>query len=448
MELTPSKIYEEYFKNNLDKQSAAKLLISLIDNCESDKVRVESIQALEKIKIDDNKSFRFLENLLISDSSERVRNSAALILKNLYINRALEPMKWALIHEQSPSCLNTIYLALIKIIKNLVENNQQILYSEVKKIREKEFRICLEQLSKVKSIEYLTNKELAETLVNYFTFLLLKKLYWRIKFKIENCKFIELDFIFKGLTKIPEPIKYLSSLKTLIFRYNQLTTLPEWIGGLSSLESLNLNVNNIKMLPETIGSLTSLKELFLWKNELRELPKRICFLSKLEIINLRLNQIETLPENIGNLSSLRELNLHVNKLHYLPKTLGRLKSLENLNLSWNEIRSIPSSIGKLTSLKVLDLERNELITIPEEITSLKSLKVLNLSDNRLSSIPDKIGNLTSLQHLYLSRNRLKNLPESIKSLTKLKELYLSENNLTISSIFLNELEEKGVQIYF
>jgi len=103
MELTPSKIHEEYLKNNLDKHSAAKLLISLIDNSESDKLRVESIQGLEKIKIDDNKSFRFLENLLISDSSEKVRNSAALILKNLYIDRALEPMKWALIHEESPS---------------------------------------------------------------------------------------------------------------------------------------------------------------------------------------------------------------------------------------------------------------------------------------------------------------------------------------------------------
>ena len=448
MELTPSKIHEEYFKNNLDKQSAAKLLISLIDNCESDKVRVESIQALEKIKIDDNKSFRFLENLLISDSSERVRNSAALILKNLYINRALEPMKWALIHEESPSCLNTIHTTLIKIIKNMVENNQQILYSEVKKIREREFRISLEQLSKVKSIEKLTNKELAEILINYFTFLLLKKIYWRIKFKIENCKFIELDFIFKGLTEIPEPIKYLSSLKILIFRYNQLTTLPEWIGNLFSLESLNLNVNNIKMLPETIDSLVSLKELLLWKNKLKALPKRIGCLSKLERINLRLNQLETLPDTIGNLSSLRGLNLHDNKLHYLPETVGYLNSLETLNLSWNELRALPSTIGKLTVLKVLDLERNELTAIPEEIGSLKSLKVLNLSDNKLDIIPDTIGNLTSLQYLYLSRNKLNILPESLKYLTKLKELYLSENNLKESLKLLNTLKQKGVKIYF
>ncbi len=448
MELTPSKIHEEYLKNNLDKHSAAKLLISLIDNSESDKLRVESIQGLEKIKIDDNKSFRFLENLLISDSSEKVRNSAALILKNLYIDRALEPMKWTLVHEESPSCLNIIHTTLIKIIEKLVEGNQQILLSEVKKIREREFRISLEQLCEVNSIENFTSKELAEILINYFTLSLLKKTYWRLKFKIENCKFIELDFIFKGLTKIPEPIKYLSSLKTLIFRYNQLTALPEWIGNLTSLESLNLNVNNIKMLPETIGSLVSLKELFLWKNELRTLPKSIGSLSRLERINLRLNQIESLPDTIGNLSSLREFNLHDNKLPYLPETLGCLKSLEDLNLSWNEIRDLPSSIGKLTALKVLDLERNELTAIPEEITSLKSLKVLNLSDNKLNSIPDKIGNLTSLQYLYLSRNRLNNLPESLKYLTKLKELYLSENNLTKSLILLNKLEEKGAKIYF
>lgn len=448
MERSPEQIYKEYIEKILDKTSAIDQLLYLIDNSQSQIDRIESIEILDKIGSRDDRVFKLLENLLISDSSERVRNSAALILKNLYFNRVLEPMKWALIHEESPSCLNTIHTTLIKIIKNLVENNQQILYSEVKKIREREFRISLEQLSKVKSIEKLTNKELAEILINYFTFLLLKKIYWRIKFKIENCKFIELDFIFKGLTEIPEPIKYLSSLKTLIFRYNQLTTLPEWIGSLTSLESLNLNVNNIKMLPEAIGSLVSLKELLLWKNELRTLPKNICSLSKLERINLRLNQIETLPDTIGNLSSLREFNLHDNKLHYLPETLGCLKSLEALNLSWNEIRDLPSSIGKLTALKVLDLERNELTAIPEEITSLKSLKVLNLSDNKLNSIPDKIGNLTSLQYLYLSRNRLNNLPESLNYLTKLKELYLSENNLTKSLILLNKLEEKGAKIYF
>ena len=53
---------------------------------------------IDKIPLDDKKTFKFLENLLISDSSEKVRISAALILQNLYLDKALEPMKWALIH--------------------------------------------------------------------------------------------------------------------------------------------------------------------------------------------------------------------------------------------------------------------------------------------------------------------------------------------------------------
>ena len=38
MELTPDKIYKDYLKNNLDKPSATKLLFSLIENSEKEKV--------------------------------------------------------------------------------------------------------------------------------------------------------------------------------------------------------------------------------------------------------------------------------------------------------------------------------------------------------------------------------------------------------------------------
>ncbi len=69
MELTPEKIYEEYKKNNLDKLSATELLFSLIDNSDKDKIRVESIRELANIDARDGKTFKHLENLVISDFS-------------------------------------------------------------------------------------------------------------------------------------------------------------------------------------------------------------------------------------------------------------------------------------------------------------------------------------------------------------------------------------------
>lgn len=452
MELTPGKIYEEYSTNNLDKSSAIKLLLSLIENSDSNYARVDSIKGLERIKADDNNTFKFLENLLISDTSEAVRTTTAIVLKNLFLNKSLEPMKWALIHENSPSCLKTIYLILIKIIKNMVETQNSIsrstLLNEVKSIRRKEFNLGFEILCESQELEKFTKDELGDILINYFTITFLEKTYWRLKYKIEKCKIVELDFIFKGLTSLPEVIKDLSNLKTLILRYNQLTQLPDWLGSLRYLETLNINVNNLNKLPASIGLLSSLKELFLWKNELTALPSAIGNLSHLEILNLRLNQLSSLPETIGNLTSLKELNLHDNQLGYLPESFRALNSLEKLNLSWNNIKALPKSLGFLPSLRFLDLERNELVKLPDSIAYLSSLEVLNLSDNKLKEIPNSIGNLTSLQYLNLSRNELDDVPKSIESLTSLRELYLGENNISFIPKSLKNLEKFGLKIYF
>ncbi|MFX0082153.1 MAG: leucine-rich repeat domain-containing protein [Candidatus Hodarchaeota archaeon] len=451
MELKPDKIYKDYLKNKLDKSSATKLLFSLIENSEKEKIRADCIKELGRIEAKDSQTFKFLENLLISDSSEIIRNSAALALRNNFFDKILEPMKWALIHEESSFCLNTIYLILINIIQNLASNSNVLakstLLTEVRKIRRKEFKLGFEILCEKKGLDTFTNNDLSEILINYFTIIFLEKSFWRLKFRIENCTIVELDFIFKGLTNIPSAIKYLTHLRTLIVRYNQLTQLPDWLGSLSTLEELNINVNNLNKLTSSIGMLSSLRKLLLWKNELTYLPPTIGKLSSLEILNLRLNQLKILPETVGKLSSLKELNLHDNQLTYLPESLKGLISLEKLNISWNNIKLLPNSIGYLPSLKFLDIERNELAFLPKSIGYLSSLEFLNLSDNKLRRIPETIGNLSSLQYLNLSRNELDSIPESIGSLKSLKELYLGENNINKIPKNLKNLEHSKLKIY-
>jgi Leucine-rich repeat (LRR) protein len=451
MELTPDKIYKDFLKNNLDKPSATKLLFSLIENSENERVRAECIKELDRIEAKDSQTFKFLENLLISDSNETIRNSAAITLRNNFLDKILQPMKWALMHEESLSCLNTFYLTLIKILHNFNLNTDPLakstLLTEVKKIRRKDFKLGFEILCETKDIDAFTKKDLIDILINYFTMIFLEKSYWRLKFKVENCAIVELDFIFKGITKLPEAIKFLTQLRMLTLRYNQLTQLPDWVGSLSALEELNINVNNLNKLPNTIGMLTSLKELSLWKNELTYLPNTIGKLLSLESLNLRLNQLKKLPEMIKNLTSLKELNLHDNQLTRLPESLSALISLENLNLSWNNLELLPGSLGYLPSLKILDLERNELVYLPDSIGNLSSLEFLNLSDNKLKKIPESLCNLKSLQYLNLSRNQLDKIPESIGLLTSLKELYLGENNFRVIPKNLKHLECNELKIY-
>ena len=452
MELTPDRIYKDFLKNNLDKHSAAKLLLSLIENSDNDKIRVECIKEIGRIGIKDNHTFKILENLLISDSNEVIRNTAALTLGKNYLEKILEPMKWALIHEDSPLCLNTIYLTLIRVLHNLVENSSPLtkstLLSEVKKIRRKEFRLGFEIMCEAKPINSFSKIDLSDILINYFSIILLEKSFWRLKFKIEECKIVELDFIFKGITSLPGVIEYLSQLKILILRYNQLVHLPDWLGVLKSLEELNINVNNLNKLPESIGKLSSLRELHLWKNELTHLPATVGQLKSLETLNLRLNQLQILPDSFDNLSSLRELDLHDNQLKSIPESLKKLSSLEKLILSWNQIEKIPESIGYLSSLMILDLERNELVDLPDSIGHLSSLELLNLSDNKLKRIPESIGNLINLKYLNLSRNEINILPKSIASLKSLKELYLGENNFQTIPKSIKYLESYGVKIYY
>ncbi|MFX0075027.1 MAG: leucine-rich repeat domain-containing protein [Candidatus Hermodarchaeota archaeon] len=455
---TPLKIFEELNNNILDKQSAIQNLIALIENSPKISHRLESLKILRKISINFGKfegnrdTLRdFLENLLISDTDELIRNEAALILSYEYKEDALEPLRWALHHEESPLCLHTIFDSLINIVTSLTNKKEPtaklILIHEIKLIKEKDFRIGFEVLKSTNKTEDFNSEKLASIVKNYYSILYLTKSYWRLKYKVEKCKIIELDFMFKGLTKLPEAVKHLTNLRKLVLRYNQITEIPDWIESLHALESLNLNVNNINKLPLAIGSLDNLKELLLWKNELQDLPNSICSLRSLKTLNLRLNYLKRLPSNIGDLINLTDLNLHDNKLTQIPDSISLLKSLETLNLSWNLLSNLTQSITNLSSLKSLDLERNELIRVPISIDSLTSLEILNLGDNKLESIPESIGNLRKLRILNLSRNRLSNIPQSILNLHNLEELYLSENNLNINFEFVKAIEKMGAKVF-
>ena len=80
MELSPERIYEDFSKNVIDRTSATKLLLSLIESSEREDVRVESIKKLNHIGVNNDEVFKLLENLLISDSNETIRNTAAIVL--------------------------------------------------------------------------------------------------------------------------------------------------------------------------------------------------------------------------------------------------------------------------------------------------------------------------------------------------------------------------------
>lgn len=408
MKLTPKKVFDNHINNHLEKSTAFEQLTSLIENSEDVDVRLESIKIIGDLEIISNRAFILLENLLISDTSEDVRIAAAEMLRIHFIDRAFEPMKWALQHESSNRCLYSIINSLITMVTSLGKQDdftsRSILINELNKAPHKEFRIGFQELCEKRKIETITNKELADILIDCF-----------IVFHLE--KYTNKD-------------------------YSEIVVLEK-----CKATELNLNTSNLTELPPSIGFLSSLKKLSLWINRLKDIPESIGLLSSLESLNLRVNYLKKLPDSIDCLKSLKELDLYANRIISIPSSIGSLNSLERLILSKNELTNLPVSMGSLSSLKILDLSKNELELLPESIGLLTSLEILNLQQNNLDSLPDSIGNLSSLQTLIISKNQLKTLPETLNSLKKLKELYLGENYPKILPKGLEILENQGLKIF-
>ena len=474
MLITPSKIYEDFKNNILDKLSAVNILISLIENSKNNIIRTESIEIIEKIGYKDEKIFNILENLLISDLNTKVRTAAANAIKNNFLHKALSPMIWAIQNESSISCLKIINKCIIKIIITLVEQenkiNKSLLIKEIENITDYKFRDNINDLIENGKLEAFSYKELTQILIDHIAISLLKKQFRKIKFELENGILKKLDLRFRYLNITSERILSNSpfiiptiggdnfifefgtsfpfnSIKELHLNYNSLNAIPNWIKSLSQLESLTIYGNKLKNLPNWIGSLLNLKKLSLSNNNLTVLPESLKKLNSLEYLSLSGNNLKHLPDWFGTYRSLKILGLDNNNIISLPKSLESLTSLKKLYLGNNNLKNLPKIFGSLSLLKSLWLEKNYLKTLPESIGELSSLEYLCLNDNLLICLPESIGSLKSLKYLHVNNNNLSKIPESIGLLPSLKELWLKGNNIKDLPESVKKLEKNGLLIY-
>jgi len=305
MALTPLKIYQDLKNNSLDKKNAAELLITLIENSEKDDVRLESVQLLEKIDIKDDKIFKMLENLLISDSNGIVRTLAANYIKKSFIEYAIAPIKWAIQYESDYNCILTIIETLIKIDN---EESKSILVNEIKKIRKTKymdkdkqyknnFRKSLKELFKTKKIKTFSCKELAEILINYKTIEALIKKFYTLYFKLENGLVIALDLSDLGWNVNVWKQKYADRIKSI----------SDIIGlmNLKYLKSLDLSNNRIESVEDLIN-LKNLTHLYLSNNKIN--IENLDFFEKM--LNLKFLDIHRNP--IADKLNIQEIRKKLN----------------------------------------------------------------------------------------------------------------------------------------
>lgn len=273
MVYTPEKIYEDFKRKQLDKDSAFDLFLSLIENSNNYDIRRKCIQRMAKIGTFNLKFFEMLENLLISDENEEIRNLAAIMIKNYFIGMALQPMKWAIRHESSYNCTITVIRALEKIdsqeskkallqeIKNIKKSK---FFDKEKQYRNKKFKSTISKLLKSRKIGKFTPKELAEILINYKTIAALKEKFYSVFYELDlkNGLISELD-----LSDVQYEVRgwkgeYRNNIKEL----SEITGLK----NLEKLSSLNLENNQIKDVEE-LTSLKNLTHLYLSNNNIDDI---------------------------------------------------------------------------------------------------------------------------------------------------------------------------------
>ena len=442
---TPIKIYEALNKGEINRDSAADLLIYLIENADMVGTRIESIKTLQKIEHKSDKVYSILENLMISDSYEEIRTLAAITLKWLFQEKALSPLKWALDHEKSWQ----FQLDIISYISEInTDRAKSILIEKIKKFENYQFTKSLSPYINTKEIHNFDIKELEYIVINYIVIQYFREALKEFNYRVENGFVTELNLSFasekyfgwKVLKYLSSFLGYFKKIRKLELRSNQIGRFPNSIFSLDTLAYLDLSHNNINNLPEGIRTLKSLEWLNLRYNNLREIPNSIGTLPNLKTLDLKHNKLSMLPTTIGDVLSLEVLNLHGNQFRMLPSALENLSSLKTLKFGLNNLEFIPEWIKNLQSLKKLGLGGNKLLSnFQEWIDFLPPLKELNLYDNDITDLPDSIGILDSLESLKLPNNCLTELPGSFKNLSNLRKLDLSWNDIRFLPEWINSL---------
>jgi hypothetical protein len=303
MEIIVEKIYQDFKSQKISLERTNELLNSIIENNNDHTVRTKALETLSEIAPKDKFFFKYLENLLISDSSAKIRKLSAKLIGRLFLENAFEPMKWALKFEKNLGCK----IAILKVIALIQSSaSHQILLDQFEKIKglkyldenlksyKNKFQNALKILLESDKLQTFSQRELSEIIINFLVVKYLAHRFYSLNFRVneETVLVEELD-----LSDIEFEVRgWKSEFKNNINNTSEISCIAQ----LKHLKRLNLANNQLKTL-KFLKNLPNLEELNISNNKIDE-PNNIDFINnhqKLKYINLEGNEISMILRNKG-----------------------------------------------------------------------------------------------------------------------------------------------------
>ena len=159
MILNLEKIFDEFIQNKISKEVASELLIHLIERSSDEDLRLKSLKILNKVNLTTIKIFKFLENVLISDSNQFLRLEAFNIIKEKFKVKGIKSIIHSINSEEDAFLIDLIdYLSETDPIKC-----KGLIIDKLKKKDEKSINFYLEE----NDLKVLSLKQLKNILFNY-----------------------------------------------------------------------------------------------------------------------------------------------------------------------------------------------------------------------------------------------------------------------------------------
>ena len=258
---TPESIYSKYVDKKIGTKQALKLFESIINKSNNEKTRVNVLEYIGKLTVDDELAFNIIENCLISDESPLVKFGAAKTLIHYFAEHDIKPLLWAIDNE------NSIYF--LKNLIDLLETRDNLKFEQIRKrINKKiitQYKLNSFDAKFILDIEYLDFMKFHASFNNFLE-----------KFELSEA---DKQTILKENTEIGNKglgrVKKAEGGFILSLILTDLKEIPSSICNLRYLQELEISNCKIEKYPEKCPNLLSLKHIKFINNTIDKIPSWI-----------------------------------------------------------------------------------------------------------------------------------------------------------------------------